>query len=61
MDKERVYPGETVTAEITMISDLFFEHQLTAGMEFEFREGATIIGEGTIPEIINSRLQKAST
>jgi elongation factor Tu len=60
VDKEIVYPGDCVTAEITILSPNFFENQLSEGMEFEFREGSRIIGTGTILKILNSALVKAS-
>lgn len=58
-----VYPGETVLAEITILSPQFFESQLEIGMEFEFQEGERIIGTGIIIEILNETLEmkKAST
>ena len=60
---DEVYPGETVLAQITILSPQFFESQLKIGMEFEFREGAKIIGTGTIIKILNETLEmrKAST
>lgn len=57
IDTEKVYPGETVLAEIAILSPQFFENQLEIGMEFEFREGATIIGYGKIIEIKNKLLE----
>ena len=53
-----VKPGETVLAQITMNSTQFYENNLEIEMEFEFREGATIIGIGQITEIINKSLEK---
>ena len=60
---DKVSPGETVFAEITILSPQFFENQLEIGMEFDFREGAKIIGTGKIIEILNEALEmkKAST
>ena len=52
-----VYPGETVLAEITILLPQFFENQIEIGMEFDFREGATIIGTGIIIEILNETLE----
>jgi translation elongation factor EF-Tu-like GTPase len=57
--KEIVYPGETVKAEIRILSVEFFQHQLSEGMLFEFREGANVIGTGIILSILNPKLQKA--
>lgn len=53
LDKEIVYPGDSVKAAIRIISVDFFSHQLKKGMPFEFREGATIIGTGIITDILN--------
>lgn len=39
IDKEIVYPGERVIAEIAIISPKFFKNKLTQGIEFDFREG----------------------
>ena len=55
-----VFHGETVLAEITVISPQFFEYRLEIGMEFEFREGSIIIGIGKITEIINKTLEQKS-
>jgi len=53
IDKDIVFPGDTVTAEIQIIAVDHFANQLAEGMNFEFREGSTVIGVGTIGEIIN--------
>lgn len=60
IDKETVFPGETVDAKIKLLSPDYFAGCLTDGMEFEFREGATIIGTGEIKYIVNDKLEKAS-
>jgi translation elongation factor EF-Tu-like GTPase len=60
IDKDVVYPGDSVTAEIQIIAVEFFANQLTEGMGFEFREGSRVIGDGTISKILNERLKKAS-
>lgn len=57
LDKEEVFPGDTVIAEIQLLSPDFFENRLTEGMDFEFREGSRLIGTGEIREIINERLK----
>jgi translation elongation factor EF-Tu-like GTPase len=56
LDKEVVYPGDTVKAEITMASPMIFRGRLVCGEAFEFREGDRIIGTGRIIEILNSEL-----
>ena len=48
IDRELVFPGDTVEAEIKIISVDFFANKLSENMEFEFREGATVIGTGRI-------------
>jgi len=56
IDKETVHPGDTVTAEITIISTEPFRNMLYPGIEFEFREGLRVIGIGKILEIVNKEL-----
>jgi len=58
IDKEVVYPGDTVKAEITMGSPSIFKGRLLEGMAFEFREGARVIGTGMVIEILNGELKK---
>jgi elongation factor Tu len=58
IDKEIVNPGETVKARIKILSVDYFSNCLTVGMNFEFREGNTIIGTGEITEILNDKLRK---
>lgn len=60
LDKEIVYPGDTVNAKIRILSVDYFTNKLTQGMQFEFREGDKIIGTGYIKQIINEKLKKAS-
>ena len=59
IDKEFVSPGETVVAKIKVLCPDFFSNKLTEGMNFEFREAATIIGTGKIKQIVNGRLTKS--
>lgn len=56
LDKDIVYPGDTVTAEIAVISPDFFKNKLSVGQRFDFREGSRIIGTGEIIEITNKAL-----
>ena len=58
IETNSVKPGETVLAQIGMNSTQFYENKLEIGMEFEFREGATIIGIGKIIKILNKSLKK---
>ena len=55
-----MYPGDTVKAEITMLSPRIFKGRLLEGMVFEFREGARVIGTGTLIEILNGELKELS-
>ena len=58
LDKEKVNPGETVTAEITVLTPQFFENKLEIGMNFQFLEGFTIIGFGSVLDILDKTLEK---
>lgn len=58
--RELVFPGETINAEIRILAVDHFTGKLMEGMEFEFREGATIIGIGKVNRIINDALKKAA-
>jgi Elongation factor Tu C-terminal domain len=60
IDREIVYPGDTVEAEIKIISVDYFAGQLTDKMKFDFREGSKIIGTGQIKHILNDKLRQAS-
>lgn len=60
INKELVYPGETVEAEIRILSVHIFKNSLEEGMEFEFREGPRITGIGTITKIVNENLRKTN-
>lgn len=60
IDRELVFPGDTVEAEIKILSVEHFANRLTEKIQFEFREGATVIGTGIIKRIINDKLKKAS-
>ncbi len=56
--KQKVFPGETVLAKITLATPQLFENKLEVGMEFNFNEGVAIIGYGTITEILNKGIKK---
>jgi len=58
INKEWVFPGEDVEAQITLMSPQFFENKLFEGLKFEFIEEAKIIGIGEIIEIKNETLKK---
>ena len=60
INKEIVYPGEKVDAKIKILTPEFYKHSLTEGQQFDFREGARIIGTGIIKYIINDNLENTS-
>jgi Elongation factor Tu C-terminal domain len=60
IDRQIVYPGDTVEAEIKIISVNYFAGQLKEKMSFEFREDSTVIGTGQIKHILNDKLRQAS-
>jgi translation elongation factor EF-Tu-like GTPase len=57
IDQEKVFPGESVKAEIKIIGTEYFKGQLFEDLEFDFREGPNIIGTGKIFEIVNPILK----
>ena len=59
IEKETVFSGDTVKAKIKILSPNYFAGCLTEGMQFEFLEGATVIGTGKINYIVNDKLEKA--
>ena len=60
IDKEKVFPGETVTAEIRIISKEIFKNYLFVGQHFEVAEASHLVGHGEILEVMNSDLRQAS-
>ena len=56
IERELVFPGDVVNAEIILLAVEHFEKKLNIGMTFEFREGPTVIGIGKIIHIINDNL-----
>ena len=58
LNKEQVFPGESVTAKIRILGVELFKHRLETEMNFEFREGSRVIGTGKISEILNEELIK---
>jgi translation elongation factor EF-Tu-like GTPase len=56
IDKKLVHPGESAKASIKILSPHFFEHSLKEGLEFEIREGNTVVGTGVIESILNPNL-----
>lgn len=60
IDRKIVYPGDTVEAEIKIISVDYFAGHLKENMNFDFREGSRIIGNGQIKYILNEKLRQVS-
>jgi hypothetical protein len=60
IDKDKVFPGETVTAEIRIIGTDFFKNYLYVGQHFEVAEGPHLVGHGEILEVTNPDLLQAS-
>jgi len=58
IEREIVYPGDIVEAEIKIIGIEHFDGKLQEKMKFDFREGTRIIGTGQIKHIINEKLRK---
>jgi translation elongation factor EF-Tu-like GTPase len=59
IDKEVVYPGEMVKAEITILSVKSFEKKLYVGQQFRFFETPEkTVGTGEILEILLADLEK---
>ncbi|MFI2743364.1 hypothetical protein ACG2LH_11540 [Zhouia sp. PK063] len=56
--QDSVKPGETVQAEIMILSPQFFENMLEIGMTFELREGSKIVATGKLIKILNEELIK---
>lgn len=61
INRKLVFPGDKVIAEINILSVDHFANKLEEGMEFEFREGSRIIGNGKILTIVNSKLKKEAS
>lgn len=61
INRKLVFPGDKVIAEINILSVDYFSNKLEEGMEFEFREGSRIIGNGKILTIVNSKLNKEAS
>lgn len=61
IDKELVYPGDTVDARIKLSTTDYFANALTEGMNFEFSEGSSIIGTGQIIIIVNDKLEQINS
>ena len=60
IDKEKVFPGDTVVAEIRIVGVDFFKNYLFVGQHFEVAEASHLVGHGEIIAIINHDLKHAS-
>jgi len=52
IDADLVFPGDTVTAEITMLNKDYFEGKIYKGLDFDFFEGEDLIGHGIISKLV---------
>lgn len=50
-ETELVFPGDVISAEITMISDDMPNDKLYEGMDFEFEDQSGTIGSGVITTV----------
>lgn len=57
IDKEVVYPGESVEAEISLISYYGLIGNIDIGSTFNFLEGSRVIGTGTVTKFLNPHLE----
>jgi translation elongation factor EF-Tu-like GTPase len=55
-DKEWIYPGDVVVAEMQMAGREYFAGKLEVGMRFEVREGSRVTALGEILEIRDKTL-----
>lgn len=60
IDKDKVFPGETVIAEIRISGTDFFKNYLFVGQHFEVAEASYLVGHGEILEVTNPTLRQAS-
>jgi translation elongation factor EF-Tu-like GTPase len=56
----KVYPGDNVTAEITILAVDSFQKTLYNGLRYSFGEGPITVGEGVIIEVLNNILLKST-
>jgi len=59
VDRERVFPGETVTAMLSFMGTGYQDYlagRLHEGFEFTVQEGARIVGRGRITKVLNKAL-----
>ncbi len=51
--RDLVFAGDTVNAEITLLNTEYFKGKIYEGLDFEFYEGAVLIGSGLVTKILN--------
>jgi hypothetical protein len=51
-----IYPGETVIADVQILSKDYFDSKLQEGMLFDIFEGNHKVGDGSIITILNKKL-----
>ncbi len=61
IDKDKVFPGDTVKAEIRILTVDAFIDYLFQGQNFEVSEGPHLVARGQIIEVVNQKLIKASS
>lgn len=60
IDKDKVFPGEAVTAEIRILERDLFKNFLFVGQHFEVTEASHLVGHGEVLEVVNTDLRQAS-
>jgi translation elongation factor EF-Tu-like GTPase len=53
IDTDLVFPGDSVTAEITLVNTEYFKGKIYGGLEFDFFEGQLLIGHGVITKLLD--------
>ena len=61
VERDKVFPGETITAEIKILSIETFSGLLYEGMNFQLGEGRHKIAKGQILKVLNHKLKKVSS
>lgn len=54
-DPELVFPGDTLTAEMTLLRADAFLSQIYEGQDFEMYDGELHIGHGTVSSVYNTK------
>jgi len=60
IEKNKVFPGETITAEIRIVAVRVFKNYLFPCLHFEAVEGRRVVAHGTIIEVLNPELKRRS-